>query len=413
MLKKKQILDKLFFCIILNLIPIGLLGMFHIPTKIYTILFGIVYTIQTLILIFYTSQNYEKIPQKMILLWMIIILNCCLTISYDVIKFGTIDHNEIIFSCSVIINILILIIGMNKQEITKEELQLFLKKMTILGIIAAIINLILNYKLMFNLSSLTNSYSANFSSFFPNRNQYGIFMLIMIISLSLLIHLKYEKKYIIYYLIFIANLILSMSRNAILALIIFFGMLIYFKYIKGKKRITKNKAFFYFLGLVILIIAISFCYNNSNVNKLINKLFIRADSLESGSGRFTVWKNGLLIFSKYNPLVGVGRYKAIELNKSLFGSDLEYFHSLYIEKMAEHGIIGLITLLFLFKFVWNKIKFSNIDINMKNILKSAFACFAIISIFETTTRFSIGYADTMALIFFFTFIILVSNLKEN
>lgn len=413
MLRKKTILDKLFFCIILNLIPIGLLGMFHIPNKLYTLLYAIVYIIQTLILILSTSQNYSRIPKKMVLLLMIIILNCTLTISYVVIKFGTLDYNEIIFSCSLIINIMILIIGINNQEITKDGIKKFLKKMSILGIIAVIINVLLNYKLMFNLSRLTNSYSANFSSFFPNRNQYGLFMLMMIISVTLLLSFKYEKKYVMYCLIFIINLILSMSRNSILALFIFGGMLIYFKYIKEKRKITKNKALFYFLEFVILIVAICFCYNNSNVNKLISNLFIRADSLESGSGRFEVWNNGLSIFLQYNPLVGVGRYKAIELNKNKFGSDLEYFHSLYIEKIAEHGIIGIITLFFLFRIVWNKISYSKIDVNIKNILKSSFICFGIISIFETTTRFSIGYADTMSLIFFFTFPILVSNLKDD
>ena len=48
MLKKKSILDKLFLCIILNLIPSAMLGVFHISNKIYTILYGIVYIIQTI-----------------------------------------------------------------------------------------------------------------------------------------------------------------------------------------------------------------------------------------------------------------------------------------------------------------------------------------------------------------------------
>lgn len=69
--------------------------------------------------------------------------------------------------------------------------------MSKLGIIASLINILFNYKIIMKLSTLTNSYNANLSSFFPNRNQFGTFMLMMIISISLLLHFK-EKGNIIY-----------------------------------------------------------------------------------------------------------------------------------------------------------------------------------------------------------------------
>ena len=399
MLKKKSILDKLFLCIILNLIPSAMLGVFHISNKIYTILYGIVYIIQTILLFLATKNAYSRAPKKIVILLVTMILNCGFAITYTGLKFGNIDYNEIIFSFSFILNILIMIIGVYKEEIKKVELIRFLENMSKLGIIASLINILLNYKIIMKLSTLTNSYNAKLSSFFPNRNQFGTFMLMMIISISLLLYFKRERKYYIYCIIFIINLVLSMSRNAILSLVIYGIILIYFKYIKGNIKFSKSKIVVFYAILIVLILLSILILKNQQFMKIIETLFIRAD--------------GFFIFTQFNPFFGVGRFKAIQINKELLGSDLDYFHSIYVEKLACHGIIGILTLYLLFKIVWKKIAYSNIDKNVKDILKAAFICFLIISMFETTTRFSIGYADTMSLIFFFTFPILVSNLKND
>lgn len=93
------------------------------------------------------------------------ILNCGFAITYTGLKFGNIDYNEIIFSFSFILNILIMIIGVYKEEIKKVELIRFLENMSKLGIIASLINILLNYKIIIKLSTLTNSYNAKLSSF--------------------------------------------------------------------------------------------------------------------------------------------------------------------------------------------------------------------------------------------------------
>ena len=82
MLNKNSILDKLFLCIILNLIPSAMLGVFHIQNKIYTILYGIVYIIQTILLFLETKNAYSKAPKKIVILLVTMILNCCFAITY-------------------------------------------------------------------------------------------------------------------------------------------------------------------------------------------------------------------------------------------------------------------------------------------------------------------------------------------
>lgn len=409
---KFKILNIIYICIVLNLIPMALLGLLDISYSLYTILYAVVYIIQSGLLFLSLCVNLKIISKRHILLFLLSLINSSIALLFDIVRFGNLDYNEILFIISSSINILFLIIGTDKKEITLNELYDFLKKLCFIGIISVIVNFILNYKSIFKLSAITNSYNANFSSFFPNRNQFGLFMLLMIISLSLLMNIKFKKKHILYFILFSINLVLSMSRNSILGFGVFCLMFFYYKYIKEKRKITKSKFLLYLLGMFLILIFIYICINISELYKIINTLFLRTDTIESGSGRFDVWKNGMYIALHNNPLFGVGRYKGLELNKLLFNSNLEYFHSMYVEKFVTHGVIGIFILMLLLKFVWNKVN-NILDYGMfKIILKSSLVSFWVISIFETTTRFSIGYADFMFLVFFFTIPILISNVKK-
>ena len=338
--------------------------------------------------------------------------NSIIALSYTIIKFGNFDYNEILFIISSTLNIFLLILGCDKKEVTTKEIIAFFKKMCLLGIISVIINIAINYKSILQLSTANDSYSMKFSAFFPNRNQFGLFMLMMIISISILMNIKFKKEYMLYLILFVANLILTMSRTSILGLVVFALMVFYYKYIKEQNKISGSKWVLYYLAALLIILSISIFLNNEYVNRLINTLFLRLENVKDGSGRFSVWKNGICIGLYNNPLFGVGRYQALELNKLLFDSSLTYFHSIYIEKFAMHGFMGLFILITLLKYVWRKVsKMQKIE-NNKLILKSSLITFWIISMLETTTRFSIGYADSMFLIFFFTLPIIMSNAKE-
>ena len=412
---KFKILDVLFICIILNLIPTAMLGLFKISSSFYTMLYVVIYIIQTLLLFFALHNKLSKVPKYLVFLFVLSIINFSISFVLNIIKFGNFNNNDAIFIISSIINFYFLIVAIYKANITPVDLNSFLKKIIFIGIISAIINFILNYKGILNISSITNSYNANFSSFFPNRNQYGLFMLMVTISLSLLfINEKITRKYIFVYVILIINLILSMSRNSMLGLFVFAFVFICYKYVRERAKITKRKIFTLAIVLLVFIPFLPTVISNVKISNTISTLFIRGNTLESGSGRFDVWKNGIYITMHNNPIFGVGRYKALELNKILFNNDLSHFHSMYVEKFVSSGFLGLIILILLLRFVWKTVDKMNSDnVAYKNVLKAALVTFWIISIFETTTRFSIGYADFMFLVFFFTLPILISNMKGN
>ena len=67
----------------------------------------------------------------------------------------------------------------------------------------------------------------------------------------------------------------------------------------------------------------------------------------------------------------------------------------------------------LFKFIIKGIKKCFLKEGHKNVLLTAIGVFLVISIFETTTRFSIGYADMMSMIYFITVPIVFSNANKD
>lgn len=410
-----NILNALFFCIVLNIAPIALLGGLKISSGLYNLLYAVAYAIQILVLLITCKKVLYKINKKEALILVVAILNSILSILFSFLSFQYFNVNEYIFIASLALNVLFFLILIPKFDVTYEQLVVFIEKMIFIGVISVAVNLVLNFRMITNLSAITNSYSVNFSSFFPNRNQFGLFMLIISILNALLITIKNKKVNKVLQVVFIINLILSMSRNSILGLVIFYIVrFISSKTSRGKDfRVRPKHIFILSLAVIFTSILLSIVLNNVIIQNKISELFIRADNLESGSGRFDTWGNGINIAFNHNIIFGVGRYLAIHLNHILYHNGLEYFHSLYVEKLATHGVIGLLWLLYVMSYVLLRVKKSELKTGVKSIAIGSIISFWIFSIFETTTRFSIGYADSIFLIFFFTFPLVLSNLKKD
>ncbi len=402
-----NVLNFLFITILLNLIPVFLLGVFDISRTLYSFLVGLVYFIQSVIFLFLCINRIKEITKKEFLFLSVCVLNCILSTLFVFMKYNSVSLNEIIFTLTLIYNIFIFTICIRKFSITKEEVMKFFEKMVILGLLSVIFNLISNYKFLPSLLTVDNSYNLQFGSFFPNRNQFGSFMLIMIISNTFLYRYKNEKKLLFVQILFIINLILTMSRTSMLGLFTFFAVLLYYKYFVEKKEISKKIKKNIFIVTILLVIIIIILLLTTDLLETLNKLFFRLDTIRTGSGRFNLWENGLSIVKDNNILFGIGRFKLIELNSLIFNSRLTQFHSLYLEKLFTHGILGMIWLFVLLSFVWKQTSF--ISKNIKSIVKSSFITFLVISIFETTTRFSIGYADSIYMIFFLSLPLVLSN----
>lgn len=361
-------------------------------------------------MLFFCRNKIKNITKKDFLLLLTCVINCLIPLGFCLLNNYKIEFNEHIFTLSVMYNTFIFIIIASKFKTNKQEITTFLKRITVIGLVSVIINLILNFQNMLSLSAITNSYNVNFSSFFPNRNQYGLFMLIVVIANSFLVKNKQKNKYKILQIIFIANLILSMSRNSILGLVVFYFFKWRFENKKTEraKHLVSNKTLFVaFIIIPVLVSVVFLATQNQIISDMFSTLFVRTDTLESGSGRFDLWLDSVNIVNRMNPFFGIGRYLGLELNHQIHGSKLTHFHSMYIEKFVSHGIFGVLWLLTLIYIIWRKTKCSN-NITKESI-KAAIVAFLMVSIFETTTRFSIGYTDTFFMIFFFTLPQIIAN----
>ena len=137
---------------------------------------------------------------------------------------------------------------------------------------------------------------------------------------------------------------------------------------------------------------------------------MRTSTGDLTSGRTKVWANGIEIWQN-NPLIGVGRFQAININMTIYNSNLNQFHNIYIETLVSYGIVGLVGLAYIIIREMKEVKNSLIDKISKKLMIISIAVFLVISFFETTCRFAIGYVDTLNMIFYFTIPLIYANIK--
>ena len=190
-----------------------------------------------------------------------------------------------------------------------------------------------------NFTSIFNTYDVykvNFSSFFNNRNNFSLILLIGIITLQYLFEKKIIKKYnfIVILAFFIFNLIVTLSRTAIISVLLFYIIYIFFD---NKK---KNRKLFVFLGILLIILTFAFV---PNLLELLNKFIIRK---EYGlTSRTVIWQyaRGLV---KDTIILGLGETRAASTIQALSGNS--YFHNFILKTIICDGLvfcIGLLTFL--------------------------------------------------------------------
>ena len=410
-MKTRNILDYLFVCILINLIPVILLKVFEIPSQIYTILVLLVYAIQTLIMCWVVRKKVKETSKNIIIVLIVFFILQIIAQVCSYFRWQNLEIQDVANILSLTVNIFIYLYLCAKFEITKKDFIAFMKKMVIVGLISCIYNIIVNWEIIINFFGLEYSYLVSISSFFPNRNQFGSFMLIMIIAtLYILINQK-DKKYIFLLLLFIINLILTMSRNAILGMGLVFIFFIIFNIKDFYKKLSKKQIIIICCIIaVLIIIGIVLLITIPEISDTIDRLFLRTYTLDPTSGRMKVWTTGIEIWQN-NPLIGVGRFHAININETVYNSELDQFHNIYIETLASFGIVGLLGLAYIIFREIKKVKNSQIDKTSKRLMITSILVFLVISFFETTCRFAIGYVDTLNMIFYFTIPLIYANIK--
>lgn len=368
-----------------------------------------VYSIQLCILLFYFFKNrlkIDSITKKYIIIWSSGILVLLLVQLFNYI-FSTMNLQDIMNILSKYATVLLLIIFMLSAQIKKDNINKIYKFIFWLGIIACTYNMIYYFNEIANLINIQSSYSVNIKSFFANRNQFAQFLVIAVISTIFLVRNEKKFRYKLAIILFLVNILFTMSRTAILSIGVFL-IIIYM----GGKRIKQN-IIICISGICIVSMSIFILYKiNPIILENVNKLFIRTENLDDASGRANIWKEGINI-GNANIIFGIGRFKGIDILQEK-GMEFTQFHNIFIESYVSGGIFEVFVLLYLIislfiNFINNKF----IDANRKICYIASLISFIIIGIFESCNRFSIGYVDTLFTLFFVTIPILEINYYKN
>lgn len=248
------------------------------------------------------------------------------------------------------------------------------------------------YATLFQLGSNIFSFRTNglnienvYISFWGHRNTFAGILLSGIIALLYFMKVKMQNNRTmkIFLLFLLANLIITLSRTAYVAIAAFY-LMFYLLRFKHHKKQTILICFIPFL--------LFFLYNyNASIAHFVDTYMIRE---EAGlTGRDLVWAEGLSLLDGSHLWLGYGMgYNSIFLKDSEIVGNAG-FHNMYLTYLVDGGIILLVSYIFCIIFVIHNLMKKVYPIN-ENIcfywLSAIFACHVYV-FFEAATMFNMTY----------------------
>lgn len=296
------------------------------------------------------------------------------------------------------LSITLLFSVMKTISVSWSDIKNFSKFMVWLSVVACVFNIIAN-RSSFNSSLFQMSaYQISFRSFFLNRNQFGMFLVVSLFFVELFFEKNNWLKYGIITLI-LANLFLTLSRGSMISALLFLFLdYAFYRRLNPQKIIVPS----IFIGIALL-----WLFQQDGFSAFFQNSVIRSE--QGNTGRFSIWGHGFNVLTKTNFLNGCGFYSGVDLAHNA-GMGVDQFHSLYIDSLVDGGILYLIIVLGLYFDVYKQCRKKILD---KRIL-SAYRAFAIAVLVmasnESVSFFSVGWVDTLFTISCFSFPLLLSNI---
>ena len=287
-----------------------------------------IFTLGMLILyaIFKSFKNNLKISKRKMFFWGIFVLLSLIVLIFngDIIDFNSSIMVSFLFP---LISSFIFLVLFGQLSMNKVDLKKFLQLFIFYVLYMCIYNMVVNYDMITNFMNITSAYQVDIASFYNNRNTFAYYLIFGIICVTVMLK-TYDANKKIYgfiLLIFVFNILLTLSRTAILSVIIFYLLLFFYN--------SKTKHKFIFCLSVFLCLTVVFTV--PSLNSFISNNIIRAES--GVTGRSSVWNFGIELFKNSNILVGLGYDEphAI-LTRSYF--EISSFHSTFLTILLCGGI---------------------------------------------------------------------------
>lgn len=395
----KKYINILAYIYILMLIP-QLLSSTVLNAAYLMPLYVICYGLSVSLLILYFVK-YKVCAKKSDLKYTIIFLVILLTTFIsDAVLNVKIAQNDFFDMIIKVINFTLLTCFIPIDNYSLEDYKPFFKMIYFIGIISGLYNFAVNINTILHFTSITNSYMVSLSSFFANRNTYGMFLFITIFCCKYLLKLTTvnKKSYYFGFLFLLINLLLTMSRGAILATTIFLLSDFLFNSSVSKKKVCRT------IIIIVLIIFITAIYLklNPNLLEIVQRLFIRKNV--GTTGRNALWIKGFNIAKSYNLFNGVGFYTGIGFTNG----DIQ-FHSFFIDTIVECGLFGLLFKTSIIIKTYVSLMKNTLNKSIRWFYKSGYMSLIFLCFFESVNFFSLGFTETQFTLFFLTIPIIMSK----
>ena len=383
-------LTKLRIIILLMLLPV-IVKSIILPGMGFSVLMVVAFAGEVLVLISF-NKVVLSYPAFFVLVNSLVML-----LSNRLLKIET-NTQDYLNLMAKFLSITLLFSVMKTISVSWSDIKNFSKFMVWLSVVACVFNIIAN-RSSFNSSLFQMSaYQISFRSFFLNRNQFGMFLVVSLFFVELFFEKNNWLKYGIITLI-LANLFLTLSRGSMISALLFLFLdYAFYRRLNPKKIIVPS----IFIGIALL-----WLFQQDGFSTFFQNSVIRSD--QGNTGRFSIWGHGFNVLTKTNFLNGCGFYSGVDLAHNA-GMGVDQFHSLYIDSLVDGGILYLIIVLGLYFDVYNQCRNKILD---KRIL-SAYRAFAIAVLVmasnESVSFFSVGWVDTLFTISCFSFPLLLSNI---
>lgn len=358
------------------------------------------------ILILFTvlEKNYISFNSKEIVI--LLFLSCGQILGY-IYSFNTEYSNNKFFKfIFFLISYILFCIVPWRKSYNKNDIVILLKFIFIMALISCIYSMLFQFGK--DIFTFRNSYNYNisnvYSSFWGHRNQFGIIILSGIISNFFLIQKNNSIFLKITIIVFIFNLILTLSRTCYISLFVFFIIFLLGDWKKYKKILICLM----FFGSIVLILY----YKVEIFNYFINTYMIREKS--GLTGRDTLWKIAInlldiptLIFGR-----GIGIDKIVLSNDTISAG--VGFHNIYLTYLVSGGIILLSIIIFSIIRIIKKVLILVNNKTEKSWIIATIICFLVYVTFEASVFFGISNnVSIIQTLFVFTIPTMIINNNKN
>lgn len=265
-------------------------------------------------------------------------------------------------------------------------------------IIACLYNMLIHFNSLIHLTSLTVYNTESISSFFDNKNTFGVFLLFAVLAATILKIQTRKLRWSLFILVCIVNELMALCRTAIVISIILL--------ILGMIADVEHRVRNIFLIVVCVSVLMLILGRVSAVNSYITEtLFGNTQSLDT---RNNYVENMLPLLRGEHLLFGYGDSQAEELALSLTGN--QYYHNTYLKLLISGGILrlGLHIAALIISFFYG-IKTYIYDKTMGILCIISMAVYIVYSYVESVILFDTPVIAMLATIFVITMPILLYN----